>query len=167
MPFYYGMAPGGSSRGELPGISLRRKQSHLPGVVANRDRRMTALFSSSCEFCVPWDQESWSLLLDTSLLCCCPSRILHLPGSLTPLGELLVTEYRAGDSETTCEPSLTSACHPHSLVFSNSCISITVLMTFVTFSPAVGPLGQMGRLCTLGRWYLTFLGFRVSLPRQM
>lgn len=24
----------------------------------------------------------------------------------------------------------------------------------------------MGRLCTLGRWYLTFLGFRVSLPRQ-
>lgn len=176
MPFYCGMAPGGSSRGELPGISLRRKQSHLPGVVENRDRRMTALFSFSCEFCVPWDQESWSLLLDTSLLCCCPSRILHLPGTLSPLEELLVTEHRAGDSETTCEPSLTlhatsRACptfkHPHSLVFSNPCISITVLMTFVTFSSAVGPLGQMGRLCTLGRWYLTFLGFRISLPRQM
>lgn len=115
MPFYDGMASGGSSRGELPGISLRRKQSHLPGVVENRDRRMTALFSFSCEFCVPWDQESWSLLLGTSLLCCCPSRILHLPGTLSPLEGLLVTEYRAGDSETTCEPSLTSACHLRSL----------------------------------------------------
>lgn len=147
MPFYYEMTPGGKSRGELPGISFRRKQSHLPGVVENRDRRMTALSSSSCEFCVLWDQESWSLLLDTSLLHCCPSGILHLPGTQSPLGGLLVMEDRAGDSETTCEPSLTSACsllslsHPHSLVLSNPCISITVLVTFVTFSPAVGPVG--------------------------
>lgn len=53
---------------------------------------MTAPFSSLCEFCALWDQESQSLLLDTLLLCSClrpqgralslsPARkMLHLPG---------------------------------------------------------------------------------------
>lgn len=90
-------------------------------------RRVTALFSSSREFCVLWDREPWSLLLGTSLLCCClgaqgraaslsaASGILHLPGTQSPLGGLLVTEYRAGVSETTCQSSLTSVCSLPSL----------------------------------------------------
>lgn len=36
-----------------------------------RERPMTTLLSSPREFCALWDQESQSLLLAISLLCCC------------------------------------------------------------------------------------------------
>lgn len=42
------MAPGGNSRGELPGICFRRKESRLPGVVEKGDSSVLILKRVLC-----------------------------------------------------------------------------------------------------------------------